>query len=156
MYYYKTDLRTSGPLAPDNVPTSVKDITPTQHMVTFTLGLGLTGLMNYIPNYETSTTGDFAKIKNGSSGCSWTTGTCNWPTPAGNSNSTLDDLWHAAVNGRGTYYSASDPNTLANGLAGALSALKVLTAAASASATSSPNITKTDNFIYSSTFRTVN
>ena len=48
-----------------------------------------------------------------------------------------------------------DPNSLADGLAGALSALHVQTAAASASATSSPNITQTDNFIYSSTFRTV-
>ena len=33
--------------------------------------------------------------------------------------------------------------------------MKVQTAAASASATSSPNITETDNYIYSSTFRTV-
>jgi type IV pilus assembly protein PilY1 len=156
MYYYKTDLRTSGAVSTDNVPTSPKDITPQQHMVTFTLGLGLTGLMDYIPNYDTSTTGDFAKIKNGSTGCSWTSGTCNWPAPVSGTNTTLDDLWHAAVNGRGTYYSASDPNSLADGLAGALAALKVQTAAASASATSSPNVTKTDNFIYSSTFRTVN
>ena len=75
--------------------------------------------------------------------------------PTANDPTTLDDLWHAAVNGRGIYYSASDPNSLAQGLTGALSALKVQTAAASASATSSPNITETDNFIYSSTFRTV-
>ena len=155
MYYYKTDLRTSGAVATDNVPTSTKDITPQQHMVTFTLGLGLTGLMDYLPNYETSSTGDFAKIRSGASGCSWTTGTCNWPTPTSGSNTTLDDLWHAAVNGRGTYYSASDPNTLADGLSSALAALKIQTAAASASATSTPNITQSDNFAYSSTFRTV-
>jgi type IV pilus assembly protein PilY1 len=154
MYYYKTDLRTSGPLATNNVPTSQKDITPQQHMVTYTLGLGITGLMDYIPNYETSQTGDFAKIKNGDSGCSWGTGTCNWPTPVNNQNTTLDDLWHAAVNGRGTYYSASDPNTLAESLSSALTGIKTVTAAASASATSTPNITPTDNFIYSSTFRT--
>jgi type IV pilus assembly protein PilY1 len=156
MYYYKTDLRTSGAMATNNVPTTQKDITPQQHMVTFTLGLGLTGLLDYIPNYDTSTTGDFAKIKNSSTGCSWTTGTCNWPAPVSGTNTTLDDLWHAAVNGRGFYYSASNPNTLSAGLAGALSALKVATAAASASATSTPNITLTNNFIYSSTFRTVN
>jgi type IV pilus assembly protein PilY1 len=155
MYYYKTPLRTSGALALPDVPTNSKDINPRQHMVTFTLGLGLTGLMDYIPNYETSTAGDFAKIKNGAAGCSWTTGTCNWPTPKAGTNTTLDDLWHAAVNGRGTYYSASDPNSLADGLSSALTSLKIQTAAASASATSTPNITKTDNSIYSSTFRTV-
>jgi type IV pilus assembly protein PilY1 len=53
------------------------------------------------------------------------------------------------------YYSASDPNSLADGLSSALAALNIQTAAASASATSSPNITQTDNFIFSSTFRTV-
>lgn len=154
-YYYKTDLRTSGPLSQNNVPTSQKDTAAHQHMVTFGLGLGLEGLMDYVPDYETNNSSDFAKIKNGESGsCSWTTGTCDWPVPAINDPSTLDDLWHAAANGRGAYFSASDPNSLAQGLQSALAKLKVQTAAAAASATSSPNITQTDNFIYSSTFRT--
>ena len=153
-YYYQTDLRTSGALATDNVPTNTKDTAPHQHMVTFTLGLGLEGFMDYIPDYETSLTGDFAKIKAGATGCSWTTGVCDWPSPAANEPSTLDDLWHAAVNGRGQYFSAGDPNSLALGLQSALAKLKVATAAAAASATSSPNITQTSNFIFSSTFRT--
>jgi type IV pilus assembly protein PilY1 len=153
-YYYKTDLRTAGPTAPNNVPTNTKDTQSQQHMVTFTLGLGLEGFMDYIPNYESSLTGDFARIKTGAVGCSWTTSTCDWPVPVANEPGTLDDLWHAAVNGRGTYFSASDPNSLALGLQSALAQLRVQTAAASASATSSPNITQTDNFIFSSTFRT--
>lgn len=153
-YYYKTDLRTSGALAPNNVPTNNKDTNAQQHMVTFTLGLGLEGFVDYQRNYETATTGDFAKIKAGATGCSWTAGTCDWPVPAANDPSTLDDLWHAAVNGRGTYFSAGDPNSLALGLQSALAQLRVQTASASASATSSPNITQTDNFIFSSTFRT--
>lgn len=132
-YYYKTDLR-SG--MTDNVPTSDRDPNPMQHMVTFTLGLGLEGFMDYRSDYETATTGDFAKIKAGSNNaCSWTTGTCNWPVPSANDPSTLDDLWHAAVNGRGKYFSAGDPNSLAQGLQQALSALRIQTAAASASAT---------------------
>ncbi len=159
MYYYKTDLRAAGwpaNIAANNVPTIDKDPNNQQHMVTFTLGLGLKGLVNYTADYESNPNGDFANIKQGTNNaCSWTSGACNWPVPAQNTSTALDDLWHAAVNGRGTYYSASDPNTLAEGLSGALSALKVKTAAASASATSSPNITETDNFIYSSTFRTV-
>ncbi len=159
MYYYKNDLRTGAPTSKsdNNVPANDKDIASHQHMVTFTLGLGLQGLMDYQSDYESATTGDFAKIKTGSNSCSWTVAgaTCNWPAPAASSPTTLDDLWHTAVNGRGVFYSATDPNSLSDGLAGALSALKIQTAAASASATSSPNITETDNFIYSSTFRTV-
>ncbi|MBI2295182.1 MAG: pyrrolo-quinoline quinone, partial [Betaproteobacteria bacterium] len=156
MYYYKTDLRTTGLVAKNNVPTSAKDTAAHQHMVTFTLGLGLDGLMTYRADYETATTGDLAKIKNGdASGCSWTTGACNWPVPVSGSPSALDDLWHAAVNGRGTYFSAKDPNSLTTGLSGALSAIQIVTGAAASSATSTPNITPTDNFIYSSTYRTV-
>ncbi|MBL8517331.1 MAG: pyrrolo-quinoline quinone [Betaproteobacteria bacterium] len=156
-YYYKTDLRTSpANLAENNVPTSPTNTATHQHMVTFTLGLGLKGLMDYIPDYQTNPVGDFANIRSGASGaCSWTTGTCNWPEPVAGAATTLDDLWHAAVNGRGQYFSAGDPNSLAQGLQSALAALNVQTAAASASATSSPNVTETDNFIYSSTFRTV-
>jgi len=154
-YYYKTDLRTAGAVSLNNVPTNDKDTNNAQHMVTFTLGLGLEGFMDYRSDYETASVGDFAKIKAGTNNaCSWTSGTCNWPAPSANQPSTLDDLWHAAVNGRGSYFSASDPNSLAQGLQSALAQLRVATAAAAASATSSPNITQTDNFIYSSTFRT--
>jgi type IV pilus assembly protein PilY1 len=166
-YYYKTDLRTTGPVSLDNVPTvnptfdavgnviSPGDPAAHQHMTTFTLGLGLQGLMDYSSDYLSNPVSDFANIKAGASGaCAWTAGTCNWPVPAANSPTALDDLWHAAANGHGIYFSASDPNSLADGLSGALSALKVLTASASASATSSPNITPTNNQIFSSTFRT--
>lgn len=155
-YYYKQDLRTSGLLSPNNVPTNeqAKDKATYQHMVTYTLGLGIQGLMDYRTDYETNAASDFAKIKGSASTCSWASGICNWPLPAQNSPSAIDDLWHAAVNGRGVYFSATDPNSLADGISGALSDLKVQTAAASASATSSPNITPTNNAIFSSTFRT--
>ena len=155
MYYYKTDLRPSGPVEKNNVPTTTKDTASHQHMVTFTLGLGLDGLMNYRPDYETATTGDFAKIKNGDpSGCAWTSGKCNWPQAKRDDPSALDDLWHAAVNGRGKYFSAKDPGSLQTGLTEALAAIQVVTGAAAASATSTPNITPTDNYIFSSTYRT--
>ena len=164
LYYYKTDLRgapntkTTGALGTDvtkdNVPVSPKDSAPHQHMTTFTLGI-VDGLMAYQSDYETATTGDFAKIKAASGGCAWTSGTCNWPVPAADKQSALDDLWHAAVNGRGTYYQASDPNSVASGLSGALTGLNIRTAAAAASATSSPNITPTDRSIFSSTYTTV-
>lgn len=144
MYYYKTDLRSDFA---NKVPTSDKDKAEHQHMVTFTLGLGLDGELSYRPDYETATTGDFAAIKSSNS--------FNWPVPVEDSASALDDMWHAAVNGRGLYFSAKDPTSLAEGVKGALGSATVKVGAAAASATSSPNITPSDNFIYSSTYRTV-
>ncbi len=162
MYYYKTDLRQSGPYALGNVPSTTKDFYQEQHMTTFTLGLGLQGNMNYTSTYENNSQSDFGRIKSAANGCPWSgAGTCDWPavvTTGGSPGGTpaaLDDLWHAAVNGRGVYYSASDPNSLVNGLAGVFAALKTQTASASSAAASNPNLTQTDNFLYSSTFRTV-
>lgn len=168
MYYYKKDLRNSSlsncsgtlgtDVCADIVPMTTKDklagLAGTQHMTTFSLGLA-DGLMKYQPDYETATTGDFSKIKTAATGCSFSgAGTCNWPLPVHDSQSALDDLWHAAVNGRGTFYNARDPASLTTGLTSALSSIQVHTAAAAASATSSPNITQTDHSIFSSTYRT--
>ncbi|MES1981935.1 MAG: PilC/PilY family type IV pilus protein [Pseudomonadota bacterium] len=161
LYYYGTDLRPSGSygalgtdVSTDNVPISATDPVAWQHMTTFTLGLA-DGLMTYQPDYATSTAGDFSRIKTASTGCFFSgSGTCNWPLPVHDSQTTLDDLWHAAVNGRGTYYNARDPSSLSRGLSGALAGINVHLAAAAASSTSSPNITQTNNLIFSSTYRT--
>jgi len=123
-------------------------------MVTFGIGLA-DGLMRFQPGYETDSTGDFANIRNGAlNGCFWTAGNCNWPAPADNLNANLDDLWHAAANGRGTYYQALNPDALRQGISAALTSLNAVVAAASASATSSPNVTQTDNQIFSTTYET--
>lgn len=153
MYYYKTDLRPSGTVSTDNVKGPNSTLLH-QHMVTFTLGLGLDGQMLYDPNYDVAASGDFVKIKTGATTCGWTTGTCNWPVPVADSPSALDDLWHAAVNGRGRYFSAKDPASLESGLTATLNAINLVTGAAAASATSTPNLTPTDNFLFSSKYRT--
>lgn len=171
-YYYMTDLRNTtlgnctgalgGDVCEDNVPPSGDDGAVHQHMTTFTLGLGAQGKMVFSPTYKTDTSGDYRKIKNGDTGCSWLTAsaTCNWPVP-GTTNSgrdgkpeNIDDLWHAAVNGRGTYYSATDPTTLATGLSGALAGVNARTGSSAAATTSNPNVTSGDNFVFSSTFTT--
>lgn len=169
LYYYKNDLRTTAlgnctsgatglDVCPNNVPISPSDSNQQQHMTTFTLGL-VDGLMRYQPDYDTATNSDFARIKSGTTGCAWSgsgiSGTCNWPVPTPDQQSALDDLWHSAVNGRGRYYFARDPATLALGLKNALGNIQSQTAAAAAAATSTPNITQTDNFVFSSTYRTV-
>ncbi len=168
MYYYSTDLRPTGSIgalgtdvSENNVPGTANDTNPAQHMLTFTIGLGLGGYMKYLPGYGTATSGDFYNIKTGNTGCSWgaSNAVCNWPVPPDSTAvdddpAKIDDLWHAAANGRGRFVSANDSTSLYNGLVSALSDLKVLVGAAAASATSSPNITATDNAIFSSTYRT--
>lgn len=172
-YYYMTDLRSAAQgnatgalsvdVATNNVPGTSKDTASWQHMTTFTLGLGVNGYMIYSPSYESDTAGDYYNVKVGSknpsgstSTCSWAAagGTCNWPKPSGDE-SNIDDLWHAAVNGRGTYYSAADPAALTTGLSSALSNISARLGSAAAATTSNPNATTGDNYVFNSTFVSV-
>lgn len=160
-YYYQTDLRTTGSVgalglevAKNNVPVSESDTATWQHMTTFTLGL-VDGLMTWTNDYDTAKTGDYYGIATASSTCSWVTGTCNWPKPAADTLTALDDLWHGAVNGRGKYYNARDPASLADGLNDALNNLKKRDAAGAAAATSTPNVTPSDRSIFLSSYTTI-
>lgn len=134
------------------------------HVNTFTLGLGMDGLMTYEPNYDSAPKvgGDFYNVITGvTSGCPWNGGGAYvWPDPdVTNTGSTVqsrvDDLWHAAVNGHGLYFSASQPQEVVDGLAAALGKMQQTIGAASAAATSTPNISLEDNDIFSDTFTTV-
>ena len=142
LYYYQTDLR---PTMPDNVPTTQKDTAPHQHMTTFTLGLGLDGQLTYRSDYETATSGDFKSI---------TQGSLNWPNPVADAPSALDDLWHAAVNGRGVFFSASNPQELANSLSETLNALQKRVGAGAAAATSNLQPVAGDNFAFTAQYQT--
>ena len=126
-YYYKTDLR---PNLSNSVFTSPADPASHQHMTTYTLGLGLSGALKYAPNYLDQTSSDYADIKNG---------TRNWPPPPIDRNDNpakVDDLWHAAVNGRGRYFSASDPQALTDSLSSALSDINAREGVGAAAASS--------------------
>ena len=169
-YYYATDIRdaahancTSGSsganVCANNVPISGTDTATHQHMTTFTLGLGVSGFMQFRPDYRTATSGDYFDVANGSTVnlaagvCTWlTSGNCEWPIPVNNDQTAVDDLWHAAVNGRGTYFSASDPNSLYTGLTGALAELDKKVGAAAAATTSNPNVSAGDNFVFISNY----
>ncbi|MGA7983894.1 MAG: PilC/PilY family type IV pilus protein [Burkholderiales bacterium] len=145
MYYYQTDLRTD---LDDEVPTTATDPNPAQHMDLFAVGLGLAGRLTYDPNYlnENATTGgDFWDIKQGA----------NWPLPVSNGETALDDLWHAAVNGHGQYFTARDPNTLTNALATALNSVAARVGAGAAAATSNLQPVAGDNFAFTAQYQTV-
>ncbi|NOT99960.1 MAG: hypothetical protein HOO95_00070 [Gallionella sp.] len=175
MYYYQTDLRDAslnnctgilgaagGDVCENNVHISGIDTNEKQHLTTFTLGLGARGKMAFSSTYLDDTSGDFFDIKNGTTAappaiCSWqTSGACNWPDPAGGGGPTaIDDLWHAAINGRGTYFNATDPKSLSVGLSTALKSIDQATGAAAAAATSTLNPVSDNNFAYVASYTTV-
>ncbi len=92
MYYYERDLNTS---LPDDVVTSVVDQAGHQHMVTYTLAFGVTG------DLDTELYKDCP------------TGACpsSWPS-TGTDSGKIDDMFHAAINGRGSYLSAGSTTEL--------------------------------------------
>jgi Tfp pilus tip-associated adhesin PilY1 len=262
MYYYNTDLRTSTlnnctgsagvDVCENNVFKTPTDDNIKQHMVTFTLGMGANGLMDYSPSYLSDTTGDYysvwkqlvahpaapamalsingttatlvSSIKVGgvelmsgptaaetdpsklagdiaanislngytatASGnivtisptpasvpviaksgdmifsvgpiCAWQADntTCNWPVPGLTSGgdgyiANIDDLWHAAVNGHGQYFSATSPTALANGLSSALATIAARKGASAAAATSTLNPVPGNNYAYVASYTTM-
>lgn len=175
MYYYQTDLRTEtlgncggaavapateGPLCVDNVFKSDTDNNVQQHMTTFTLGLGASGRMNYSSSYLNDGSADYNAVKLGSIAsstvCTWqTAGTvCNWPVPSADAVENIDDMWHAAVNGRGAYFSATDPTSLSAGLSNALSGIFARKGSAAAAATSTLNPVAGNNLAYVASYTT--
>ena len=66
-----------------------------QHVVQFMITLGIAGDRNF--------PGDTLALRKG---------TLAWPKPKNNAPEAVDDTWHAAVNSRGSYFSASNPTEL--------------------------------------------
>ena len=99
MKYWVTDLRTDLQNRITPVPaSSISRGNPSfwQNMGTYMIGLGIYGTLP-----QTATT--IARL---------TSGTTTWPTPATNNPSAVDDMWHAAINGRGQMVSAKDTDEL--------------------------------------------
>ena len=155
-YYYNTDLRrpdldncASAPgtnVCDNNVPVSPDDPASHQHMTTFTLGLGVSGTLRYDPDYASAQSGPFADIRNG---------VANWPPPVEFGPARVDDLWHAAVNGGGYYFSAADSTALASMLSNALARVRSGLGVAAAVATSRLDPIAHDNQIFLASYRNV-
>ncbi len=130
MYYWVRDLR---PDLANNVSTNSKDPAFWQHLTTFTVSIGLAGT---IP---------LATI-NAAFGA--TPPAITWPDPNASNPNKIDDLAHAAVNGRGGFFVATDPDTLANSLTATINEIAARSGAAAAVAVSTPNVVAGDNFSY--------
>lgn len=125
MHYYKRDLSTT---LDNNVPATKNDAARStlsegdnmhQRMNLYTVGFGVTGSVTSIPSDFTT---PFA-----------------WPSTDTNEGK-VDDLLHAAYNGRGEYLSASDPEKLATGLSEVFKKIQSESGAASAVAFNTQNV----------------
>lgn len=149
MYYWATDLRTN--LA-NNVRKSELDPAFWQHLVTFGVGLGLTTNVDPKAAFDAILSGDEVTYK-GVYGEGNGTG---WPQPGsapsgGDSAYNVDDLLHAAVNGRGGFFSAKDPVAFANGMKNVLTRINELEASASSVAANSTSV-GTDTRLYQASY----
>ncbi|MCS7100630.1 MAG: hypothetical protein NZL99_02925, partial [Burkholderiaceae bacterium] len=120
-HYWATDLR---PDLPNNVTpyhaersgdaaadywNPKNDPATWQHMVNFTVGLGLTSVMNAPGIPWSGATHQGAGYENLRSGAA------TWPATGPDSVRNVYDLWHAAINSRGLAFSADRPDQLLQG-----------------------------------------
>ncbi len=129
MKYYEEDL---APFLTNSVPVIVGlDENNAQHMVTYTVAFGVNGDLDDNPP---NTTDPFA-----------------WPTPVSNQDSTIDDMRHAAWNGRGAFLNAGNPEDLVASLRAAIDDIGDRDGAASAVAFNSTSL-ETDTLVFQARF----
>jgi type IV pilus assembly protein PilY1 len=119
MYYYENDL---NPL-PNLVPISRFDRAPHQHVATYAVSFGVSGSLNpadYDDALHHKATGQAVA----------------WPeVNTDRSPQTIDDLWHATVNGRGKFFHAGNPQELANAITKLMDAISDIAVGSGASVT---------------------
>lgn len=85
-----------------------------QHVVQFMVTLGIAGKLNFSDDVDCADAqNDLCKLRKGQANSAGVTG---WPRPSNNAPPAIDDTWHAAINSRGSYFSASNPGELVNHL----------------------------------------
>lgn len=103
MRYWKSDLRTD---MENNVPTTTANPAFWQHMVTFGISIGAKGTLDPATDLP-----------------ALTAGTKSWPATKNNNIVNIDDLWHATINGHGSFVVATDSDGFVKGLQSALAAI---------------------------------
>jgi len=106
MKYYKEDLA-SG--LDNELPSNSCDSATHQHMVTYSVSFGVNGTLTPIDSDGDGVIDDPCFLDSA-------TPIPSWPNPASGDSQKIDDLWHTAVNGRGNFYSASNPQELIGSL----------------------------------------
>lgn len=134
MHYWKNDLRTD--LA-NEVPTSPQNEAFWQHMVTFGVGLGVTGSVDPQDAWNAVTNGT----------------AISWLDPYSTNPAKIDDLLHAGINSRGGFFSAADPETFATELSGVLDAIVSRVESSATASAASTAVLQSDTMLYTAGFR---
>jgi type IV pilus assembly protein PilY1 len=160
-HYWATDLRPD--LANNQIPYRVdrigtaeqqywnpkNDPATWQHLVTFTVGLGMTRSMNVTAPVDIRWSGGTYA---GAGYQNLLSGAGNWPpTFADAEPGNVYDLWHAAINARGQAFSADRPSEMSEALSTALNRILERESAAAALATNSTRLT-TDTLLFQARF----
>ncbi len=138
-YYWKRDLQ---PDINNKVNVSTNDPAYWQHLANYTISFGLPGNLTY-------SAATLAQI---------TAGTLSWPTlNDSNVNSEIpakiDDLWHAAVNSYGGFYSAANPEEFVAALTDTFIQIQARVGSSSSVASNSTKLSS-DTTIYQAKFNT--
>ncbi|MBU1193842.1 MAG: hypothetical protein KKD32_03875 [Proteobacteria bacterium] len=112
MKYYEEDLSSS---LPNHLPTNNYDNNKNQHMVTYSVSFGVTGTIDHTDINNDSIT-DNPLYTDDPYFLNPNTLRPTWPNPGSGNKQKIDDLWHAAVNGRGQFFSADNPEELVSSL----------------------------------------
>lgn len=103
------------------------------HMVEYMVTLGVPGKLTYSDDVDCSSTtaNDICDLRRGNTNSS---GAAGWPTPSNNNPTGIDDTWHAAVNSRGAYFNAANPQNLVDQMSTILTNISARSAPALAGA----------------------
>src|SRR5690554_830749 len=136
MHFWNRDLR---PDLPNDVPTTGINPAFWQHMVTFGVGLGVTGIID-----DPKTVFDAIDDENVD---------IQWADPFSSEAAKVDDLLHAAVNSRGGFFNAADPDTFATELSGVLTTIVSRVENSATAAAASSAVLRQDSLAFSAGFR---
>jgi type IV pilus assembly protein PilY1 len=136
--YWATDAQTT---VANNVPTYTKesgsgqywnpknDPATWQHMVSYFVGLGLTTTLTNPAWGGDTYSGDYSALA---------AGTKTWPAASSGSANNVYDMWHAAINSRGEFFSAESPDSLLSALQSIVTRINETSTASASQAISSP------------------
>ncbi|TMG90940.1 MAG: hypothetical protein E6H73_14130 [Betaproteobacteria bacterium] len=141
MYYWVTDLQHSGPAA-HNVLATATDPATWQHQNFAAISLGTTGKL---PTAQQSVTE-----------AALAAGSLKWPVPSPNvfhpDNSGVDDLWHAAINGRSQFVNAQSVDEVKLGIGQVLADVASQAGARAGAGLQSTSVGASSNFIHRARF----
>ncbi len=136
--YWATDAQTT---VANEVPTYTKesgtdlywnpknDPATWQHMVSYFVGLGLTNTLTNPAWGGDTYSGDYSAL---------VAGTKSWPASSSGSSNNVYDMWHAAINSRGEFFSAESPDSLLEALKSIVTRINETSTASANQAISSP------------------